>query len=97
MNGKLLIKPSKRSIRKFIRRVRQIIRDNRHIPAGQLIVKLNPVLRGWAMYHRHVVSKAILYSLHHEIIVSLTAMGFVATSEQRSPMAQTEVLQTGRL
>jgi RNA-directed DNA polymerase len=70
-NGKLLIKPSKRSIRRFIRHVRQIIRDNRHVPAGQLIVKLNPVIRGWAMYHRHVVSKAIFYSLHHEIIVSL--------------------------
>ena len=70
-NGKLLIKPSKRSIRRFIRHVRQIIRDNRHISAGQLIVKLNPVIRGWAMYHRHVVSKAIFYSLHHEIIVSL--------------------------
>jgi len=70
-DGKILIKPSKRSIRKFIKRVRQIIRDNRHVPAGQLIVMLNPVLRGWATYHRHVVSKAIFYSLHHEIIVSL--------------------------
>jgi RNA-directed DNA polymerase len=70
-NGKLLIKPSKRSIRRFIRRVRQIIRDNQHSPAGQLIVKLNPILRGWARYHRHVVSKAILYSLHHEIVISL--------------------------
>ena len=70
-NRKLLIKPSKRSIRRFIRRVRQIIRDNRHSPAGQLIVKLNPVLRGWAMYHRHVVSKAIFYSLHHEVVISL--------------------------
>lgn len=70
-DGKVLIKPSKRSIRQFIKHVRQIIRDNRHVPAGQLIVMLNPVLRGWAMYHRHVVSKAIFYSLHHEIIVSL--------------------------
>lgn len=70
-NGKLLIKPSKHTIRRFIGRVRQIIRDNRHSPAGLLITKLNPVIRGWAMYHRHVVSKAIFYSLHHEIVISL--------------------------
>lgn len=70
-NGKVLIKPSKRNILKFIGRVRKIISDNRHIPAGQLIAMLNPILRGWAMYHRHVVSKAIFYSLHHHIIISL--------------------------
>jgi RNA-directed DNA polymerase len=70
-NGKMLIKPAKTSISKFIRRIRQTIKDNRHIPAGQLIVMLNPILRGWATYHRHVVSKAIFYSLHHEIVVSL--------------------------
>jgi len=70
-NGKLLIKPSPRNIRRFINHVRQIICDHRHIPAGQLVVMLNPVLRGWAMYHRHVVSKAIFCSLHHEIVMSL--------------------------
>ncbi|MCQ3978650.1 MAG: group II intron reverse transcriptase/maturase [Anaerolineae bacterium] len=70
-NGKLLIKPSKKSVRKFIRRIRQVIRDNQHVSAGQLIVILNPIIRGWANYHRHVVSKAIFYSLHHEIVMSL--------------------------
>jgi RNA-directed DNA polymerase len=70
-NGKLLIKPSKQNIHRFIGRIRQVIRDNRHISAGQLIVTLNPVIRGWAMYHRHVVSKAIFSSLHHEIVINL--------------------------
>ncbi len=70
-NGKLLIKPSQRSIRKFIRRVRQVIKAHRHVTAGQLIVMLNPILRGWATYHRHVVSKEIFYSLHHDIIMAL--------------------------
>lgn len=70
-DGKLLIKPSKRSIAKFIGRVRQVIKDNRHVPAGQLIAMLNPILRGWANYHRHVVSKAIFFSLHHHIIKAL--------------------------
>jgi len=70
-DGKLLIKPSPRSIQKFIKRVRDLIRDNRSATAGQLIVQLNPILRGWANYHRHVVSKAIFFQLHHEIVVAL--------------------------
>lgn len=70
-NGKLLIKPAKRSIRKFIRHVRQVIKAHRHVTAGKLIVMLNPILRGWANYHRHVVSKEIFYSLHHDIIMAL--------------------------
>jgi RNA-directed DNA polymerase len=70
-NGKLLIKPSKRSIQKFIRRVRGIIKNNPHLPTHRLIAILTPIIRGWATYHRHVVSKEIFYSLHHEIIMAL--------------------------
>jgi RNA-directed DNA polymerase len=69
-NGKLLIKPSKRSIQKFIRRMRGIIKNNPHLPTYKLIAILTPILRGWATYHRHVVSKAIFYSLHHEIMMA---------------------------
>ena len=30
----------------------------KQLPAGKLIAMLNPLLRGWGYYHRHVVSKA---------------------------------------
>jgi RNA-directed DNA polymerase len=57
-NGKLIIQPSKKSRKTFLDRVRAIIKANRTATAGQLIVRLNPVIRGWANYHRHVCSKA---------------------------------------
>jgi RNA-directed DNA polymerase len=58
-NGKLLIKPSRKSIRSLLRKVRGILRANRQATTENLIRLLNPVIRGWAQYHRHVVSKAV--------------------------------------
>lgn len=57
-NGKLLIKPSKKSVKALLAKVRGIIKANKQTKADTLIVLLNPVIRGWAYYHRHVVSSA---------------------------------------
>lgn len=54
---KLLIKPSKPNVKAFLAKVRDIITANKQLAAGNLILLLNPVIRGWALYHRHVVSK----------------------------------------
>lgn len=56
--GKLLIKPAKKSIKSLLDKVRGIIKGNASATQEALIQKLNPVIRGWAMYHRHVVAKA---------------------------------------
>jgi RNA-directed DNA polymerase len=40
-------------------RVKEIIREHYGSTAHLLIVHLNPVIRGWANYHRHDVSKRI--------------------------------------
>ena len=58
-NGKFLIKPSRKSIRSLLVRVKKIIREHLGGTAHLLITRLNPVIRGWANYHRHVVSKRI--------------------------------------
>lgn len=56
-DGKLLTKPSKKSIKKLMDKITQVLRTNRQAPAGLLITRLNPIIRGWAMYHRHGTSK----------------------------------------
>lgn len=56
-DGKLLIKPSKANIKAHLDKVRQIIKGNRTAKQVNLIHLLNPVLRGWANYHRHMVAK----------------------------------------
>jgi len=57
--GKLLIKPSKKNIKNFLGDIREVVRRARSQTAAELIRQLNPKIRGWANYHRHVVSKRI--------------------------------------
>ena len=62
-NGKLFIKPSRKSIETLLSKVKQIIREHIGRAAHILIKRLNPVIRGWTNYHRHVVSKRIFARL----------------------------------
>lgn len=55
--GKLLIKPSQKNLRNLLQKVKSIVTGNKTVTASTLISLLNPVLRGWANYHRHVVAK----------------------------------------
>lgn len=70
-NGKLLIKPSKASIKAFLKKVRDIIKENKSTKQETLIRKLNPVIRGWVNYHRHVVSSETFSWIDHQIYKSL--------------------------
>src|ERR1700730_11444094 len=70
-NGKLLIKPSKKNVKTFLGGVRKTIKAALGMSAADLIHKLNPKIRGWANYHRHVVSKRTYVRVDHEIFSSL--------------------------
>jgi len=69
--GKLLIKPSKKNVKTFLKGIRKTIRAARSSPAADLINQLNPKIRGWANYHRHVVSSRTFNRADHEIFSSL--------------------------
>jgi RNA-directed DNA polymerase len=70
-NGKLLIKPSKKSVKTFLNGVRRTIQAARGSTAADLIRELNPKIRGWVNYHRHVVSKRTFGRVDHEIFSCL--------------------------
>jgi RNA-directed DNA polymerase len=70
-NGKLLIKPSKKNLNTFLDGIRQTIRNARGMSAADLIDLLNPKIRGWANYHRHVVSSRIFSSVDRSIFYNL--------------------------
>ncbi len=55
--NKLLITPSKGAVKALIAKTGKIIKSHHGRSAWVLITQLNPVIRGWANYHRHVVSK----------------------------------------
>jgi RNA-directed DNA polymerase len=65
--GKLLTKPSKANIKAHLTKVREIIKANKTIKQSDLIGILNPVLRGWANYHRHAVAKDVFARNDSEI------------------------------
>src|SRR3981081_4581422 len=70
-NGKLLIKPSKKNVKTFLDGIRRTIKAAHGVSAADLIDQLNPKIRGWANYHRHVVSKRTFGRVDHTIFCSL--------------------------
>ncbi|MBK4739348.1 group II intron reverse transcriptase/maturase [Noviherbaspirillum pedocola] len=65
--GKLLIKPAGKSIKALLDKVREVVRKNKAATQAQVIMLLNPIIRGWAQYHRHVVSAATFAKVDHHI------------------------------
>jgi hypothetical protein len=55
-NDIVLIKPSKENTKRFLNNIREVIQKNPTITQEQLI-GLNPKIRGWANYHRHINAK----------------------------------------
>ena len=61
--GKLLIKPSQKSIKSITQNLKTIVNKAKSWTQDKLIKTLNPVIRGWANYHRHIVAKATFQKL----------------------------------
>lgn len=65
--GKLLIKPSKKNVKTFLGKVRRVVKENKTARQRNLIGRLNPIIRGWAKYHRHVVASRTFATVDHRI------------------------------
>lgn len=58
-DGKLLIKPAKKNVSAFLEKLRAFIKGNKALQQDKLIKVLNPMIVGWANYHKYnVASKA---------------------------------------
>jgi RNA-directed DNA polymerase len=66
-SGKLLIKPSTKNVKAFLDKIRETIRANRSAKQETLIKLLNPMIRGWATYHRGVVAKRTYSAVDNHI------------------------------
>ena len=65
--NKLIIQPSKQSVRYFLDKTKKTIAYCRGANAETLIRKLNPVIRGWSTYHRYVQSGRTYYDCQYLI------------------------------
>ncbi|NOR47449.1 MAG: group II intron reverse transcriptase/maturase, partial [Methanosarcinaceae archaeon] len=63
--GKLLIKPSKKSIGNVTHKISDIIKKGKAGKQEDVISALNPVITGWTNYHQSVVSKETFGKLDH--------------------------------
>lgn len=70
-DSKLLIKPAKSNVTSFLKSIRELIKSQATAKTENLIRLLNPKLRGWANYYRHVVSKQTFSYVNSEVFRAL--------------------------
>ena len=66
-NGKLIRKPSMKSVKSFIANIRETFHDNQAASASNLIRILNSKILGWAYYHRSSCAKRTFNFVDHHI------------------------------
>ncbi len=57
--GKLLIKPSKAAVKRIKARLTAEMKALRGHNAQMILLRLNPIIRGWSAYYRHCVSARV--------------------------------------
>lgn len=70
-NDKLLTKPSKKSVKSVLEKVRKVLEKHKTAKQENVIKLLNPIIRGWANYHRHIVAKETFSWVDHQIWLKL--------------------------
>ena len=70
-DGKLLIKPSKKNVKAFYCKMKEVISTNKTVTQDYLIGLLNPILKGWALYHQPVVAKQAYSRMDNQIFHAL--------------------------
>lgn len=70
-NGKLIIKPAKSSVKSFLADIRETIKLHKTAKTENLIRLLNPKIRGWTNYYRHVCSKETFSYVDHAIFEAI--------------------------
>ncbi len=65
-NNKLLIRPSKNSIKKLKANLKETVESHVGHKQDVLIIKLNQIITGWCNYHKHICAKkAFIYIDHY--------------------------------
>jgi RNA-directed DNA polymerase len=71
-NKKLLIKPSKKSIKSMIDKCSTItLKQGKADSQEELIRRLNQVIRGWTNYHKHVVASKTFSNVNNTLYILL--------------------------
>ena len=66
-DGKLIIKPSKKSVKKLLSKIRNTVKKMYASTTYALISQLRLITKGWVMYHRHCSAKATFNWIDYHI------------------------------
>lgn len=65
--GKLIVQPSQKNLQAFLNKLRLCIKHHRTANQARLINALNPLILGWANYHRHIAAKKTLAKVDNHL------------------------------
>lgn len=68
---KTVITPSKEAQRRHLTKLKAILKKSHSLSGRQVIERLNPLIRGWCHYHRHVQSQRIFARMEHLLALKL--------------------------
>jgi RNA-directed DNA polymerase len=69
--NKCLTKPQKEKVQAKLREIKEWLDKHPNMEPGEVIQVLNPILRGWANYYKHGVSKEIFATFDHHLVKML--------------------------
>ncbi len=68
---KTIITPSKEGVQRHLQALRKILQKSQALPQEELIDQLTPVIHGWALYYRTVVSAKQFATCDHHLVSML--------------------------
>lgn len=69
--SKCLTKPQKEKVQAKLKEIKAWLNEHLNVEAGTVVEVLNPILRGWANYYKHGVSKEIFATFDHYLVKML--------------------------
>lgn len=84
-DGKLLIKPSKEAVARVKAKVREIVKEMATATTGDVIRRLNPLIKGWTTYYCHAVSSETFNGLDNWMYWRM-----MRWAKRRHPMKSTD-------
>lgn len=70
--GIFLVTPTKRNVTGVLEKIRSATKKQKQVSSGELIQKLNPILRSWAEHFRSVSSRKAFRTISNEVYKLLT-------------------------
>ncbi len=63
--GETIVVPRKEKVLKHLQGIKTYLGTHKQSPAGQVVKELNPIIRGWANYYRHVCASKTFTKVRH--------------------------------